>query len=314
MKKKAAEITILLFGLFYLFSGIIKIIDIDNFIYIIRSYEIKQLIYLAPALPIVEILIGLMLVFRIKVKEVLFFSISLLLFFTAIFSYGNFFLNIDDCGCFGGIDFLKMSPVIFYLRNGVLIFLSIYLFNSTTRTKKDIKLIKFLFIVAILVISSIIVGNRSELKLYLKDTPYTRSTIDEYHDEFLNKNINETILSQYVQTSKDSTYLIFIFSYNCPHCIISSFYLNEYTSNNLVDKVIGITKGTRKEERFYKKNVKTSFEYKKIKYAEIKQITAFYPLSFYVENDTIRFKVKGALPKYDLFKNSYLDKQIESEN
>lgn len=307
MKRRAVQITILLFGLFYLFSGIIKIIDIDNFLFLIRSYRVKQLLFLAPFIPVIEIILGLLLIFRIKIKYSILFSTILLFIFTLIFSLGHFVFGIDDCGCFGGVDFLKMSPVIFYLRNGILISLSVYLYYNIPTNKLNINLYNLLALLIITSISSVFVGQRSQISKYTKKTPYTRTTINKYHDSFINKNINETILSQYVKTSGDSTYLIFIFSYKCPHCLISSVYLNDYVNNNTVDKVLGLTKGTRKEERFYKKNVKPNFEYTQLKFIDINMITGFYPLSFYVQSDTIRFKVKGALPTYDKFQDLYLD-------
>ena len=107
--------------------------------------------------------------------------------------------------------------------------------------------------------------------------------------------------------------LIFVFSYKCAHCIVSSHFLNEYIDNHVVDKVLGITKGTRKEERFYSKNVKTKFDYKRIRFIEMNEITTLYPLSFYIENDTIRFKIKGTLPPYDKFQEMYLNEPVQTQ-
>lgn len=316
MKKTLLNSLIFIFGLFYIFSGIIKIIDIDNFLYLIRSYNIKIFLYVAPAMPVIEIIVGLMLLFRKRLKYVISFSILLLFFFTIIFSYGYFTKGVDDCGCFGGIDILKMSPVIFFIRNGLLILLSVFIYSNIQNEKSDnnLSLAHLILIFALILSSALIIGIRCDLKKYLKKRPYTILNIDDYHEKtFLNKNIHETVLSEYVSTSKDSTYIIFVFSYKCPHCIVSSHYLNEYIDNDVVDKVLGITKGTRKEERFFSKNVKTKFDYKKIRFIEMNEITAFYPLSFYVENDTIRFKIKGSLPTYDKFQEMYLNESVQTQ-
>lgn len=312
MKKILIHSLIFLFGVFYLFSGVVKIIDIDNFLFLIRFYKIKPLIYLAPAVPIVEIIVGLMLVFRIRLKEVVFFSVIMLLGFTLIFSYGYFFMDIDDCGCFGGVDFLKMSPVLFFIRNGILVLLNLHIYNSLTKEKKPIKLYQLITILAVAIVFALITGIRSDLNKYVQKTAYTRSTIDEYHNGFIGKNINETILSEYINTDKDSTYIVFVFSYNCPHCMFSSIYLNKYEKNNVADKVIGISNGTRKEKKFFTNNIKPQFEINDIKAIDIHQITGFYPLSFYVKNDTIRFKVKGALPTYDKFYEKYFNSQLDT--
>jgi hypothetical protein len=38
------------------------------------------------------------------------------------------------------------------------------------------------------------------------------------------------------------------------------------------------------------------------------ELTPFFPVSFYVENDTIQFVIKGALPEYQKFEAKYLSK------
>ncbi len=306
MKKLITALTIL-FGIFYLFSGVIKIVDIDVFLYLIKSYNIKLFIYLAPVIPVLEIIIGILLILRVWTKNVMLFSILLLVFFTIIYTYGYFTLNIDECGCFGGIEFLKMSPIVFYLRNGILVLLSIYIFNSIEKKPFYLPLLKFALIIVVVIITSIAVGVRSNLNDYLTEYRFSIENIDAYHNKaFIGNNINETVLSKYVDTSKDSTYLLFVFSYKCPHCIVSSFLLNKYVENNTVDKVIGLTKGTRKEHKLYSKNVKPTFEYFMLKQIEIREITNIFPVSFYVANDTVQFRIKGALPEYQKFEAKYL--------
>lgn len=310
MNKVLTHLFIFLFGLFYIFSGTIKIIDIDNFLYLIKSYQIRLFIYTAPAIPIIEICLGFLFVFRKRLKEVLLLSIGLLVFFTLIFAYGHFTQNISDCGCFGGIDFLKMSPAAFFIRNGLLITLSVYLYLSVKEIKyeKKFSVAQIIGLCIMLVVASIFVGLKSDLSDYLKERPYNRTSILKYHNiEFVGKNINETRLTNYVTTSKDSTYLVFIFSYKCPHCLSSSILLKDYIKGNRIDKVIGLTKGTRAEKRFYDENINPQFTYKQLRYIEMSELTPFFPISFYVENDTIQFLVKGALPEYQEFELKYLN-------
>ena len=311
MNKKIYQLLLFLLGSFYLFSGTIKIIDIDNFLYLIRSYNIRLFIYFAPIIPVVEITIGILMILRKRIKETVLFSVILLVFFTAIFAYGHFAHHISDCGCFGGIDFLKMSPVVFFLRNGLLTSFSLHLYFSSLKIKNDTAFkLPHVFIIALIILfSALCVGVRINIKDYLKARPYTYTNIDQYHtNEFLNKNINETVLSKYVSTSEDSTYLVFIFSYKCPHCLSSSIKLNNYLKKDGIDKVIGLTKGTRGEKRFFESNIKPKFNYKNLRYIEMSEITGFFPLTFFIENDTIRYKIKGALPDYVDFKEMYLNK------
>ncbi len=305
MKRFFKPALIIVLGLFYLFSGLIKIIDIDDFLYLIRSYHFKAFIYLAPIVPIVEVVLAYFLIFRINQKKALAFSIILLIGFTLIFSYGHFFLKIDDCGCFGGVDFLKMSPFMFYLRNGLLLFLSYFLYDSVKPQKTKTTSVNYalISILAIFVLS--VVWLNTDFKQYTQKIPYSRNTIDAYHNSFINQNIHETIFDDYAKTAEDSSYLVFVFSFDCPHCMVSAIHLNDYVKNGVVDKIVAIANGSRAEERFFNENVPVQFDYQKIKHIEMSQITGFHPLSFYVENDTIRFKVKGTLPDFKRFKDLY---------
>lgn len=306
MKKHHLQALIILFGLFYLFSGIIKIIDIDDFLFLMRQYRFKPFIYLAPIIPVLEIFIGLFLILRIALKQTIAFSMLLLLGFTIIFSFGHFYFKIDDCGCFGGVEFLKMSPSIFYLRNGLLLFLSYLVYSKLEKTQQIVKPLYFTVIILLIAAGAYMIGEKADLNKYLQQTPYTRENINNYQDSFINKHVQNTILGNYITTNPDSSYLIFIFSFDCPHCMVSSVRLNEYIDNNIVDKIVGITKGTRAKERFFNENIPLKFNYRKIKNIEMNEITGFYPLSFYIENDTVRFKVKGALPEYEQFIQKYL--------
>lgn len=311
MKNKLFHILIFLFGAFYLFSGTIKIIDIDNFLYLIKSYQIRFFIYAAPVIPVVELCIGVLFIFRKRLKEVLVLSISLLVFFTLIFTYGHFTQSISDCGCFGGVDFLKMSPATFYIRNGLLITLSFYLYSSVKEIKNEKKfsVAQIIGLSLILLVAATFVVLKSNLGDYLKERPYDKSTVLEYHNkEFVGKSIQETLLNNYVTTSEDSTYLVFIFSYKCPHCLSSSILLKDYIKSNRIDQVIGLTKGTRAEKRFFDENINPQFTYKQLRYIEMSELTPFFPVTFYVENDTIQFAIKGALPDYKKFEAKYLKK------
>ena len=309
MKKSYYNLFIILLGFFYLFSGIVKIIDIDDFLYLMHLYNIKLFIFLAPAIPLIEILLGLLLLFRVRLKTILLFSFFLLIVFTLIFSYGYFFFHIDDCGCFGGIDFLKMPPFKFYLRNGLLLLITYYLFSLKELKEKPFKIPHFIILPVALLICCVILFKKVDFSLYTSPVPYTRSAIDDYHNSFISKNIHETVFKEYVSSLSTNEYVFFVFSFNCPHCIASTLRLNEYFENGVIDTVVGITYGSRAEERFFNQNVKVNFNYTKIKHIEMNQITGFYPLAFYVKNDTIRFKIKGSLPKYDEFIENYLNKQ-----
>ena len=104
------------------------------------------------------------------------------------------------------------------------------------------------------------------------------------------------ILSDYINVSADSTYLIYAFSYDCPHCINSFGNLSQYNNPRYVDKVIGICKENLEAKKKFIDFFNPSFEIKEIPEQEFYNITEKYPTSFFVKRDSIIKIVEGEIP------------------
>lgn len=120
----------LLLGILFLISGIGKLIESGDARYMVElmATEFFWLIeYTGPiviGLSVLELLLGLLLLFKRWLNSTLIASILLYLFFIAVLGY--FYLqgmNVDSCGCFGAFGF--GSGITFTLvRNGVLALLA----------------------------------------------------------------------------------------------------------------------------------------------------------------------------------------------
>jgi uncharacterized membrane protein YphA (DoxX/SURF4 family) len=136
IKNKHLNLSVqVLLGSLFVFSGIAKLFPIHltelNLVYHhIASWNLSP--YLARALVILEILIGLALIFGVSLKRL---TINIALFFTLIFSLYLIALllfdgNDQNCGCFGSI--LPMTPIESLIKNVVITVLLILLKRSTS--------------------------------------------------------------------------------------------------------------------------------------------------------------------------------------
>ncbi len=90
-------------GLLFIYSGLFKVLDPENFGKVISLYDISPEIlvpYAAVIFPFIELIIGLLLLFGFKIKASSFLSIILMIFWIIIISISIFRGKSFDCGCF----------------------------------------------------------------------------------------------------------------------------------------------------------------------------------------------------------------------
>lgn len=93
----------ILLGILFIYSGIFKVIDPQNFGRIIIMYNIIPEIlvpYAALIFPFLELLLGILLFFGFRIKAASFMNILLMLFFIVIISINVVRGVTFECGCF----------------------------------------------------------------------------------------------------------------------------------------------------------------------------------------------------------------------
>jgi len=286
----------ILSGVIFLISGIGKTLAIADFAELITLYGFKYISFIAPLIAVTEVIIGLFLIISVYPKQTSFVAILFLVFVSIIYLYGYFKHQISDCGCFGKISVLnKMSPLQVITRNFLVIIMLGTVFKySETRN--------LLFSKWKLVISIFIVG----LSAFFAGYSYFPSYIPLQTTKkmYENKKISETPLSNVIKTSTDSTYLIFVFSYTCPHCLNSIENLKQYENTQIVDKIIGLAVQDSVNEIIFKQNFDVEFLIKNYDYQTLSSIVKGFPTSYYIQNDSIKKELLGEIPCAYNFKNS----------
>ncbi|PJC56983.1 MAG: methylamine utilization protein [Ignavibacteria bacterium CG_4_9_14_0_2_um_filter_37_13] len=122
-----------------LFSGVTKIVDPLPMMETMKAvFKVNEnlLILAATILPVIEIGFGLMLVFNVETKKVLFAVIILFFCFSTFSVYGTIIGLNNDCGCFGS-NVSSEFGVRMIIRNVILLVITLLL-NKTSLLEQKI--------------------------------------------------------------------------------------------------------------------------------------------------------------------------------
>jgi uncharacterized membrane protein YphA (DoxX/SURF4 family) len=290
---KIVQILSLITGIIFLISGIGKSLETYMFAEKIALYGSAWFSFLAPFVILLEMVLGLFLFFYFQLKQT---SLAALCFVTGIsvvYLYGYLFINITDCGCFGYFSLLDMPPILVFIRNFILMGLLFFVFLHSNNTHKVIDKKEAVIMLCILCVVSFVTGYTY---VEHRNEP-NGATLYITNGKYVNKNIRYSRLDEFVKTSIDSTYLIFAFSYSCPHCYNSIENLKQYERLGVVDKVVALsfitddTIGERFDSLF-----NPNFQIKKHPPQQLFQLTTRFPTSYYIKNDTVQLEIHGVLP------------------
>lgn len=165
--KALLTISRLLVGSLLFVSGIIKANDALGFSYKLQEYFTEGVLgmeflqphtlIMAATICIVEVVLGVALIFGLKARLITTLNVLMMLFFTFLTFYSAYFNKVTDCGCFG--DALKLTPWESFWKDVVLLFFSIILFiyRKQISPNKNVEELKFV-IPSLLLIALFAVG------------------------------------------------------------------------------------------------------------------------------------------------------------
>lgn len=299
MTDKKIELFSLIAGIIFILSGVSKSMDAAAFSNIITEYGFANFSFVSPIIILAEITIGLGLIFQIIQKTFAGISAVIVLFFTLIYLYGNIFLNIQDCGCFGKFTFLNTSPFIVLTRNTILLYLLIIVWING-KNKLSANKWTYLTIFSFICLISFITGYTYNITH--SRNPSRRSTKTA---------LTNSELKNLIKFSPDSTYIVFAFSYTCTHCLNSIANLKEYKQAKIADQIIGLTMGNNYEKELFRSRFNPNFDIINCN-NELLKLTDTFPKTYYIQNDTIILELSGELPNVYLF-SDYVKQYIMPE-
>lgn len=282
-------------GVVLLVSGFAKALDAAAFARMLSSYGSDWLRFAAPAVILAEIACGsaLLLGFRLRLAGAA--ATSLLVVVTVAYAYGVVFRDADDCGCFGSESVLNGPPVVTFLRNAVLIGLSVLVWRrSDNRVPAHFAVVP---VMCIALCTGVFICGYT----FRADTggrmPFR---YEERHEA-----VAETPLADWVKIPADSTYLVFTFSYTCPHCLNSIENLKRYEEMGAVDKVIALAPEQTGAEVWFRDLFRPEFELRSLPPDELLRLTDTFPTAYYIRRDTVRAVLTGELPAAIVFQKRF---------
>ena len=107
--KLLSNLFCVLVGVFFIFSGFVKVVDPWGTALKVNEYlAIYGLEWLAPAsmtfsiwLCGAELMMGLLLLFKVRIRLVSIFALVSMSFFTVLTFLSATWIPVEDCGCFG---------------------------------------------------------------------------------------------------------------------------------------------------------------------------------------------------------------------
>lgn len=287
-KTSVVDIVQMFLGLVFIVSSLSKAVDANYFGGILSSYGCEMFYWLSPVIILGELLLGLCLFWYIYPKLSAAATVIVLICFTAIYMYGHLALGIRDCGCYGKVKFLNLTGIALCVRNLLLLCGALWVFRYSKSDSKPISKTILSVSSIILIVAAFFCG----YTLPGRKSNNISIVANKFHPIALVKHP----LNVYIGTSADSTYLVTVFSYSCPHCINSMGNIEQFEKFNVVDKVIGLGVYDEDDTKDFRKVLMPSFCVTNYTFEQIANLTLEFPTTYFIRNDSIVDVIKGEVP------------------
>lgn len=279
---KLAYVFRLLVGGVLLLSGLLKAMHTAAFADLMSQYGAGWFGYAAPVIIAVELFLGILLFLNARPRLFAALTVAFIAIVSAIFLYGVLARGITDCGCFGPLTWLNSRPWITFVRNALIIAL---LLPSLLSEQQGTPLTRssFACMTAVAAMVMFLCGYTMHGAQCLKAAPKPFRPIP----------LAEHPLSEFVTCHSDSTYMVFAFSYTCPHCLNSIGNVSQFVPMGVVDRVIGLSVQDSVGSERFRRLFDVNFDILEISDEQMRRITPSLPVSIFISHDTIENMIGG---------------------
>ena len=282
-------------GIVMLIAAVGKMGDVGSFGELIIKYGLPALSILAPVVIAAEVLSGLMLLLWVWPRIAAVLTMVMLVVFTAAFFYANTWHGVTDCGCFGS--FGPSAPAwIVYGRNVLLIVACVFV---VLWGKGNAGIWRWIIVAVGMVVAAFCIGKSFRVPSYY-------SGLFGRRHPMIGLSVKNAGLDRYVDISADSTYVFYVFSYDCPACIDNLANAMRYDNRSVADRFCGLAVNEDRDSVVHK-TYDIGFDEIFIGdglQGKVEEI----PALLYVEHDTVRYIIEGVVPSEMSFKRFYLEK------
>jgi len=291
--KYLSRISTTVLGLMFLVSAFAKAWDAESFAELLLQYGPAWFSVGAPIIICMECLLGVALLTRFRPRHAAVAGDIFLVLVSYIFAYGLAAKGIEDCGCFGFLSKLHTGkPWMTFVRNAVFIAVSIPAIIDKQAQKERYVLPKGVAAMVTVAAACFITGLAMRRTFELPDLPSVHTDSRQQTMEKLNA---------IYPFSADSSYVVYLFSFTCPHCQNSFANVQQYEQLHVVDKVVGIAvENDEARERFYRL-YKPEIDILTIPNDQMSDITGSLPILLLIEGDTIQNAQSGSVTSPGIF-------------
>lgn len=155
-KNIIADVCRVVFGLTFIVSGFTKTVDpwgtaikISEYLNVYGFGELGDVRFgLAVLFCAAELMMGLLMLFKVKTRFVSIFAVLAMVFFTVLTFLSATWFPVEDCGCFG--DAIHLSPWASFWKNVVLLALALIVWLNARRTMKFLPVTRYEWVCTVL--------------------------------------------------------------------------------------------------------------------------------------------------------------------
>ncbi len=272
-------------GVFFIASAILKLISIDNFELYIYSFNIFSFTMsglAARAIIACELLVGILLIAKVKYKEAWWLTMLMLVGFSLLLVYVILFRNDSNCHCMG--DLVEIKPSLSLIKNLLVITLMLLI-----RKEEDYRFRGRVFVLVIAILTAIAV-------------PFALFPMDNIYNLFSKtstKSCNEAEFNSFLQDSvmqdihlDEGNYIVGVVSSGCKFCRIGCLKMSEMVTFNKIDstKVLYFIWGDSTSVQKFRKETKSEpFLYVPINPVKAIRITdGAFPLFLFIQDGEVQ--------------------------
>lgn len=294
MTDNLVRLSELVIGIIFVLSSLGKSVDAEGFGELISSYGLGWFSILSPVIILLEIILGMLMLFHIYSKATAFACIVVVVVFSVAFSYAYLIHGIEDCGCFGNFE-LRLPVWAVYCRNALLLVLAVFVFVNSDNDM-EWRCSSLIIMTIVMLCLTFWVGHT------WKPSTFYVNKFPPSHP-LLNLPVADTPLAPYVKADNDSTYLVWVFSYTCGGCINSIENVKQYQTG-VADKFVPLSVNEDKKGRMHRL-LDIPFEAVYVGNSLSGFIT-YLPTMLYIEDGRIRHIIEDSAPSVYQFKHLFL--------
>jgi len=272
-------------GVFFIASAILKLISIDNFELYIYSFNIFSFTMsglAARAIIACELLVGILLIAKVKYKEAWWLTMLMLVGFSFLLVYVILFRNDSNCHCMG--DLVEIKPSLSLIKNLLVIALMLLI-----RKEEDYRFRGRVTVLVIAILTAIAV-------------PFALFPMDNIYNLFSKtstKSCNEAEFNSFLQDSvmqdihlDEGNFIVGVVSSGCKFCRIGCLKMSEMVTFNKIDstKVLYFIWGDSTSVQEFRKETKSEpFLYVPINPVKAIRITdGAFPLFLFIQDGEVQ--------------------------